>query len=196
MQRLIALILLIILSPFLLILYIFVKLTSKGPFIFKQKRWGKDKRPFYIYKIRTMVENAEYLQSKIQNLNEADGPAFKIAKDPRYTKFGRFLAHSGLDELPQLWNIVRGEMAFVGPRPLPVAEAKQVPKKYDRRFSVLPGISSLWVIKGTNHKDFNKWMKFDLEYVKNKSFWYDLRVGIKTCGLLADLLFRSLNNEI
>src|SRR3990167_7463897 len=97
MQRLIALILLIIFSPFLLVLYIFVKLTSKGPFIFKQKRWGKDKRPFYIYKIRTMVENAEYLQSKIQNLNEADGPAFKIAKDPRYTKFGRFLAHSGLD---------------------------------------------------------------------------------------------------
>src|SRR3990167_10801968 len=97
MQRILAFVLLVISLPLLTILWILVKLTSKGPFIFKQKRWGKDKRPFYIYKIRTMVENAEYLQSKIQNLNEADGPAFKIAKDPRYTKFGRFLAHSGLD---------------------------------------------------------------------------------------------------
>src|SRR3989344_732967 len=168
MQRLIALILLIILFPFLLVLYILVKLTSKGSFIFKQKRWGKDKRPFYIYKIRTMVENAEYLQSKIYNLNEADGPAFKIAKDPRYTKFGRFLAHSGLDELPQLWNIVRGEMAFIGPRPLPVVEANKVPKKYERRFYVLPGISSLWVVEGTNHQDFDRWMELDLKYMKKK----------------------------
>ena len=196
MQRLIALILLIILSPFLLILYIFVKLTSKGPFIFKQKRWGKDKRPFYIYKIRTMVENAEDLKYKIYNLNEADGPVFKIAQDPRHTKFGHFLAHSGLDELPQLWNIVRGEMAFVGPRPLPVAEAKQVPKKYERRFSVLPGISSPWVVKGTNHRNFDEWMRLDLEYVKNKDFWYDLGVTTGTIILLVKLFFNSTKDEI
>src|SRR3990167_10969761 len=157
MQRILAFVLLVISLPLLTILWILVKLTSKGPFIFKQKRWGKDKRPFYIYKIRTMVENAEYLQSKIQNLNEADGPAFKIAKDPRYTKFGRFLARAGLDELLQLVNIVKGEMAFVGPRPLPIAEAKKVPKKYDRRFSVLPGITSLWVVEGTDHHDFDRW---------------------------------------
>ena len=190
MQRLIALILLIILSPFLLILYIFVKLTSKGPFIFKQKRWGKDKRPFYIYKIRTMVENAEDLKYKIYNLNEADGPVFKIAQDPRHTKFGHFLAHSGLDELPQLWNIVKGEMAFVGPRPLPVAEAKQVPKKYERRFSVSPGISSPWVIEGTDHSSFKKWMELDLKYVKKKSLWYDLKIAVKTTWLLMKLAIK------
>ena len=196
MQRFFALFLLIILSPVLTILYILVKLTSKGPFIFKQKRTGKDKKPFYIYKIRTMVEGAESIKSKIKNLNEADGPVFKIRDDPRYTKIGRFLAHCGLDELLQLWNIVRGEMAFVGPRPLPVGEAKKVPKIYDRRFSVLPGISSLWVTEGTNHKDFDRWMRLDLEYVKNKSFWYDLWIGIKTCVLLINLLFKSFNNEI
>lgn len=189
MQSLIASTLLIILSPFLLTLFILVKLTSKGPFIFKQKRAGKDKKPFYIYKIRTMVENAEIIKSKIQNLNEADGPVFKIAQDPRYTKFGRFLAHTGLDEVPQLINIIKGEMAFVGPRPLPVEEAKKVNKKYDRRFSVLPGISSLWVVQGTNHQDFNKWMKLDLEYVKNKSFWYNFMIAIKTVWLLIKLLF-------
>lgn len=135
-----------------------------------------------------MVVDAENLKSKIQNLNEADGPVFKIRNDPRYTKFGYFLAHSGLDELLQLINIVKGEMAFIGPRPLPVEEAKKVPKKYERRFSVLPGISSLWVVEGTNHRDFNKWMMLDLEYVKKKSFWYDIKITIKTINLLAHLI--------
>lgn len=139
-----------------------------------------------------MVGNAENLKSKICHLNEADGPVFKIHNDPRYTKFGRFLAHSGLDELLQLINIVRGEMDFVGPRPLPVEEAKKVPKKYDRRFFVLPGISSLWVIKGTNHSSFNSWMKLDLEYIENKSFWYNFVIVIKTIWLLAKLTLKSI----
>lgn len=192
MQRVLALIILILLSPLLLILFFIVKLTSKGPFIFKQKRWGRGKKPIYIYKIRTMVVGAENLKSKIQNLNEADGPVFKIHNDPRYTEFGHFLAHSGLDELLQLINIVRGEMAFIGPRPLPVEEAKKVPKKYERRFFVLPGLSSLWVIKGTDHKNFNKWMELDLEYVNNKSFWYDFVITIKTIWLLAKLTLKSI----
>lgn len=192
LQRLIALFLLILFLPLLLVLFLIVKLTSKGPFVFKQKRWGKGKKTFTIYKIRTMVSGAENLKSKIQNLNEADGPVFKIHNDPRYTKFGRFLAHSGLDELLQLINIVRGEMAFVGPRPLPVEEAKKVPKKYERRFFVLPGLSSLWVIKGTDHKNFNKWMELDLEYVNNKSFWYDFVITIKTIWLLAKLTLKSI----
>lgn len=191
MQRLIALILLIILSPFLLVLFILVKLTSKGPFIFKQKRWGKDKKPFYIYKIRTMVEGAERMKRKIKDLNQAAGPVFKIYNDPRHTKIGHFLAHSGLDELPQLLNVVKGEMAFIGPRPLPVEEANKVPKKYERRFSVLPGISSLWVVEGTNHQDFDKWMRLDLEYVKKKSLWYNLKIAIKTIFLLLKLIILS-----
>ena len=189
MQRLIALILLIILSPFLLILYILVKLTSKGPFIFKQKRLGKDKKPFTIYKIRTMIENAESQKSKVKSQNEADGPVFKIHNDPRYTKFGRFLAHSGLDEIPQLGNIAKGEMSFVGPRPLPVEEANKVPKKYERRFSILPGISSLWVTAGTDHSSFNKWMRLDLAYIKQKSFWGDITITIQTIFLLVKLFF-------
>jgi len=191
-QRFIALIILILFSPLLAALYIIIRLTSKGPFIFKQKRWGRDKRAFMIYKIRTMVVDAESQKSKFKDQNEADEPVFKIHNDPRYTKFGRFLAHSGLDELLQLVNIIRGEMAFVGPRPLPVEEARQVPKKYQVRFSVLPGLSSLWVIKGTDHKDFDRWMKLDLEYIKNKSLWYDFMIAAKTIWLLTKLMLKSL----
>jgi len=137
-----------------------------------------------------MIDSAEDLKSKIYHLNEADGPVFKIHNDPRYTKFGRFLAHSGLDELPQLGNIIKGEMNFVGPRPLPVEEANKVPKIYEGRFSVLPGLSSLWVIKGTDHSSFKKWMELDLEYVKNKNFWYDLKITVKTIWLLMRLVIK------
>lgn len=190
-QRLLALLILILISPLLLTLYFIVKLTSKGPFIFSQKRAGKNKKPFTIYKIRTMVYDAENLKSKIQNLNEADGPVFKIKNDPRFTKFGRILAYSGLDELLQLYNIVKGEMSFVGPRPLPTAEAKKVPKKYVRRFSILPGITSLWVVKGTKHKDFDEWMRLDLEYVENKNIYYDFWIAIRTIGLLVKLFIKA-----
>ena len=172
-------------------MFFLVKLTSKGPFIFKQKRLGKDKKRFFIYKIRTMIENAEDLKSKIYHLNEADGPVFKVHNDPRYTKIGQWLAHTGLDELSQLINIIKGEMSFVGPRPLPVNEANKVPKIYERRFSVLPGLSSLWVVKGTDHSDFNKWMRLDLEYVKNRSFWYDIKIILQTAILILKLLWRN-----
>ncbi len=191
-QRLIAFLLLILLSPLLSIFYLLVKFTSDGPFIFKQKRLGKDKKPFFIYKIRTMVVEAERLKSKLSHLNQADGPVFKIYNDPRYTKFGRFLARSGLDELLQLINIIKGEMAFVGPRPLPVDEAKKVPKKYQARFSVLPGITSLWVIRGASHRSFARWMEDDLEYVKNKSFWYDIKIAIITVGIIFKLIVINL----
>ena len=173
--------------PLWIIFYFLIKLTSSGPFLFRQKRLGKDKKPFVFYKFRTMVENAENLKPKIYHLNEADGPAFKIRNDPRYTKIGRFLAHSGLDEIPQLINVVKGEMAFVGPRPLPVSEANKVPKKYERRFSVLPGITCLWVVKGADHSSFKRWMELDLEYVKKKSFLYDLKIIILTVWMLLKL---------
>ncbi len=190
-QRFIALILSILLSPLLLLLFIVVKFTSQGPFIFKQKRLGKDKKPFFIYKIRTMIASAEDQKSKIYHLNEADGPVFKIHNDPRYTTIGKWLAHTGLDELSQLINIIKGEMSFVGPRPLPVSEANKVPKKYEGRFSVLPGLSSLWVIKGTDHSNFGKWMELDLEYIKNKSFWYDIKIVLQTMILILKLLWRN-----
>lgn len=183
-DQIFAIFLLIFMLPLWIVFYYLIKTTSPGPFLFKQKRLGKDKKPFFIYKFRTMVKNAEDLKSKIYNLNEADKPVFKINNDPRYTKIGRFLAHSGLDEMPQLINIVKGEMAFVGPRPLPVNEANKVPKKYERRLSVLPGMTSLWVIRGADNSSFKKWMEDDLEYIENKSFWYDLKVIILTVWML------------
>ncbi|NCO31794.1 sugar transferase [bacterium] len=192
-DQIFAVVILLITLPLWIVFYFLIKLTSPGFFLFKQKRSGKDKKPFFIYKFRTMVENAEDLKSKIYNLNEANGPVFKIHNDPRYTKFGRLLAHSGLDELPQLINVIKGDMAFVGPRPLPVNEAKKVPKKYERRFSILPGMTSLWVIRGADHSSFKKWMKDDLEYIKNKSFWYDLKIIILTVWML--LLKKSLDKH-
>lgn len=188
LERLSALFLLIFFSPLLVILYIVVELTSKGSFIFKQLRAGKNKKPFWIYKIRTMVEGAETQKSKLKAQNEADGPAFKIRNDPRYTKVGRFLAHTAIDEIPQLWNIIRGEMSFVGPRPLPVDEAKKIPKKYEKRFSVLPGMTSLWIIKGAKHSSFEDWMNLDLEYISKKSFLYDLIISTKTIFLIIKLI--------
>jgi len=191
-QSLFALFLLILFSPLLLILYILVKLTSKGPFFFKQLRIGKDKKPFWIYKIRTMIEEAEKLKEKVKHLNQADGPVFKIDNDPRFTKVGQFLAKIGLDELPQLINIVKGEMSFVGPRPFPLDEAKKIPKKYEKRFLVLPGIFSSWVAKGAFHNNFKKWMELDLKDIENKSFWYDLKIMIKSIIFVLKLVIKSV----
>ena len=191
-ERIVALIFLILFLPLLAVLYLLVRLTSKGPFLFKQKRVGKDKQVFTIYKIRTMVKDAENLKSKIQNLNQSDGPTFKIQNDPRCTKIGRFLRQTACDEIPQLINIIRGEMSFVGPRPLPIDEEKKIPSKYDLRFSVLPGMTSLWVVKGANHSSFKKWMEDDLEYVKNKSFFYDLHILIRTAKMVLKMFVNSI----
>lgn len=183
-QKLSALILLFLSLPLWLILAILIPLDSKGVFIFKQKRWGKGKKIFTLYKFRTMVEGAEKLKKRYLHLNETDGPVFKIRKDPRYTKVGKILAHTGIDELPQLINILRGEMVFVGPRPLPIAEARAVPKKYQIRFSVLPGITSLWVVKGAHDLSFSEWMRLDAYYIKNKSIFLDLAVMWQTLLLI------------
>ena len=182
--KLVALFLLFILSPLFLILFLLVKLSSSGPFIFKQRRLGKGQKPFKIYKIRTMIESAERLKSKYRHLNEADGPVFKIRNDPRYTKVGRFISIAGLDELPQLINILKGEMVFIGPRPLPVEEGLKIPERYKDRFSVLPGITSPWVVAGSHRLSFKKWMELDLYYIKHKSFWLDLKISLLTLKLV------------
>jgi len=189
LERLLALILLVFFLPLLGILYLIVRLDSKGSFLFLQLRTGKDSRPFWIYKIRTMIEGAESLKPKVQRLNEADGPVFKIRKDPRYTRMGKYLSYSALDELPQLMNIIEGSMSFVGPRPLPLAEAKQVPKKYCTRFSVLPGMTSSWVIAGAHELSFKKWMELDCQYAKNKNILGDIMILFKTMGVV----FRSVS---
>lgn len=183
-QKLLALFFLIISSPLWILLAILIPIDSKGPFLFKQWRWGKGKRSFVMYKFRTMAEGAEKLKKRYVHLNEADGPVFKIWEDPRYTRIGRILAHSGLDELPQLINIIKGEMVFVGPRPLPLAEAKAVPKKYGVRFSVFPGITSLWIVKGAHDLSFRQWMELDLEYIQKRSLYLDLKVALLTIKLI------------
>jgi len=191
-NRFIAFVLLLILTPFLGICFVVVKLTSKGPFLFKQLRMGKNRKPFFLYKIRTMIHNAEELKSAYQKLNEADGPVFKIYNDPRYTDFGRWLSHTGLDELPQLINIIKREMNFVGPRPLPIDEAKKIPQKYANRFSVLPGITSSWVVKGSHKLTFDEWMKEDVKDIGNKGFLYNLKIVLKTIYLIIALLLRKI----
>jgi len=191
-QRLVAVMMLGVFSPGLLVLYILVKLDSEGPFLFRQKRLGKDKKPFWLYKIRTMKVGADKEQTKLRGKNEADGPVFKIKNDPRYTQIGRFISHTGLDELLQLVNIIKGEMAFVGPRPLPKNEADKIKKKYQPRFSILPGITSLWVVGGAQHQDFDKWMKDDLEYVNNRSLLLDLKILRQSAVMLVLMLCRQM----
>lgn len=175
--------------PIWIILYVPVKVTSAGPFLFTQKRMGKGRKIFTMYKIRTMVEGAEELKRKCVHLNEADGPVFKIKDDPRYTRVGKFISRTGLDELPQLINVVKGEMALVGPRPLPVEEALKVPQKHKQRFSVLPGITSPWVVRGAHALGFKRWMELDIAYIRKKSVIYDMYILLLTILLMGKLVF-------
>ena len=131
-----------------------------------------------------MIKNAEKLKNKYKRLNQADGPVFKIYDDPRFTKIGKILSKLGLDELPQLINVLKGEMSLVGPRPLPVDEAKKLTKEQKIREMVRPGITSTWVIEGSHRLSFKKWMQLDKEYVENATFLKDLKIIIKTVFML------------
>src|SRR3989304_7203481 len=167
---------------------------SGPPVIFGQKRWGKGKKAFAMYKFRTMVVGAEERKRGLMADNEADGPVFKIYNDPRYTKFGKVLAHTGLDELPQIVNVLKGEMSLVGPRPLPVSEAKKVPKKYQLRFSVLPGITSSWIVRGSHKMSFNNWMKLDLRYIEDFSITEDINILLSTWKLMISWCIQKLRS--
>jgi len=188
--RFIALCGLILSSPFLAVAFIAVKIDSPGPFIFKQKRMGKGKKPFTMYKIRTMVSGAEGLQVSLKKKNEADGPVFKIKNDPRFTKVGKFLSYGALDEIPQLINVIRGEMSLVGPRPLPLEEAKKIPAKYAERFTVLPGMTSSWVIHGSHRLTFKEWMRLDIKYARKHPFLKDLYILLYTFILVLRIIFQ------
>lgn len=190
-QKLFAMILFIALLPLFIFLFLLIRLITQNNFIFQQKRVGKNKKKFTIYKIQTMIPNAEQLQDQYLHFNQADGPVFKIFNDPRYTKIGKLLSKTGLDELPQLINIIKGEMAFVGPRPLPVKEAIKVPQKYHQRFSVLPGITSSWVVEGSHKLSFTQWMELDLKYTKEKTVLGDLLIIMKTIKILFLANFKS-----
>ncbi len=168
--------------PVFVIIAILVVLSDGFPILFKQKRIGKNGKVFTLYKFRTMVKNAERLKKKYLKLNEADGPVFKITNDPRFINgIGKFLAQSGLDELPNVFNVLRGEMSWVGPRPLPVQEAKKIKTKIKKiRESVLPGITSSWVINGAHQLRFKKWMKLDCNYIKELSLLKDIEILTQT----------------
>lgn len=169
------------LSPVMLIITLIIKITSKGPVIFKQERVGLRGRKFYIYKFRTMVQNAEELKESLMNQNESDGPAFKIRKDPRITGIGRFLRKTGLDELPQLFNVLRGEMSLIGPRPPIPEEVEKYERWQLRRLSMKPGITCTWqIIPNRNEVHFEKWMNLDIQYIESWSIKKDFLLFIKT----------------
>ena len=171
----------IILSPLLLIISLLIKLTSKGPLIYKQSRVGLRGRQFDLYKFRTMVRGAEDLRSDLESKNEADAPVFKIKDDPRVTKIGSFLRKTGLDELPQLVNVLKGEMSLIGPRPPLKEETRQYKRWQLRRLSVKPGLSCFWQIKpDRNSIKFEKWMEMDLAYIDNWSLRLDFIILVKT----------------
>jgi exopolysaccharide biosynthesis polyprenyl glycosylphosphotransferase len=171
---------LVILSPVFLALSILVKLDSRGPVFFKQMRVGKDGREFEFYKFRSMVQDAEQLKDDLMHLNELEGPVFKISNDPRITPFGRFLRRTSLDELPQLLNVLRGDMSLVGPRPPLPAEVANYESWQRQKLSVLPGITCLWQISGRNHIGFTEWMRLDIEYIRRQSFGVDLKILLRT----------------
>ena len=177
----ISLFMIICLSPVLLVIAILIKLTSPGPLIYKQARVGLRGRQFNLFKFRTMVVNAEILRKDLEAENEADGPVFKIKDDPRLTKIGKFLRKTGLDELPQLFNILKGEMSLIGPRPPLQSETHQYKRWQLRRLSVKPGLSCFWQIKpDRNSIKFEKWMELDLAYIDNWSLRLDLIILLKT----------------
>jgi exopolysaccharide biosynthesis polyprenyl glycosylphosphotransferase len=175
-----SLVMILLLFPLFVFLSICIKLSSKGPVFFVQERVGLHKRRFRIFKFRTMVHNAEELRESLEEKNELSGPVFKIKDDPRCTFVGRLLRKTSLDELPQLINVLRGEMSFVGPRPpLPSEITQYEPWQY-RRLSMKPGISGLWQVSGRNEVDFEKWMKLDLQYIDNWSLKLDFIIILRT----------------
>lgn len=164
-----------------------IRLTSPGPVIFCQWRSGRAGRPFRMYKLRTMRNDAEQQQEMLRPQSEQDGPAFKLTNDPRVTPVGRFLRRTSIDELPQLWNVLRGEMSLVGPRPLPLAEQEACLPWQQHRLDVLPGLTGLWQVEGRSEVSFDVWMRMDRQYVRSQSFWNDLRL---LCATLPAVLLR------
>jgi exopolysaccharide biosynthesis polyprenyl glycosylphosphotransferase len=172
---------LLLLSPILIAVAIAIRFTSPGPVLFLQDRIGLNKRRFKIYKFRTMVPNAERLMLDIEKQNEMSGPVFKITNDPRITPIGKFLRKSSIDELPQLLNVLEGDMSLVGPRPLPVRDYEGFSEDWQRRrFSIKPGITCLWQVNGRNGISFDEWMLLDLQYMDEWSLWLDFKILART----------------
>jgi lipopolysaccharide/colanic/teichoic acid biosynthesis glycosyltransferase len=175
---------LLALLPLLPVVAAAIKLSSPGPVFFKQRRAGRGGRPFWMWKFRTMVADAEARKAELMGLNEQDGPAFKIKRDPRVTTVGRFLRSTSIDELPQLWNVLMGDMSLVGPRPLPCTEADGCDRWQRRRLDVTPGLTCIWQVKGRSAVSFSDWVRMDVEYIENQSLGEDLRLILLTVPAL------------
>jgi exopolysaccharide biosynthesis polyprenyl glycosylphosphotransferase len=177
----VSLVALLLVSPLLLAVAALIRFTSPGPVFFGQKRVGLNKRQFTMYKFRTMVPDAEKIQEELLHLNEMSGPVFKITNDPRITPIGRILRKTSIDELPQLLNVIKGDMSLVGPRAMSVRDYQSFNEDWQRRrFSVPPGITCLWQIKGRSLLPFEQWMQLDMEYIDKWSIWLDLQILART----------------
>ncbi len=174
----------ILAGPVMMLIALAIKLDSSGPVFFSQKRCGKNGKEFWMHKFRTMVPDAEKRQKELRVQNSVDGPMFKLEEDPRITRVGKLLRKTSLDELPQLLNVLRGEMSLVGPRPLAYDEMKFCPTWRDARLSVSPGLTGLWQVKARNRNRFAEWIRYDLEYVRTHSLWLDLYILIRTARVL------------
>lgn len=176
---------LIILSPVFLIVAIAIKVEdNKGSILFSQKRVGQYGKEFNMYKFRSMVSNAEELKAKLMEQNEMSGPMFKMKYDPRITKVGKFIRKTSIDELPQLINVLKGEMSLVGPRPSLPNEVAKLEKWMLERLEVKPGLTCYWQVMGRNNIDFENWMKLDIKYVQDRNIWLDIKLIFKTFFVL------------
>ncbi len=176
----VSLLALLLLSPLLLLIAAAVKIDSRGPAIYVSRRSGKKGQHFNFYKFRTMVKDADRMMESLRHLDETDGPIFKIRKDPRITRVGRFLRRYSLDELPQLWNVLKGDMSLVGPRPPTPGEVEQYTDWQLKRLEIRPGMTCLWQVKGRSDLSFREWMKLDLFYIENWNFWLDIKILLRT----------------
>ena len=173
--------LLVGLAPLLALAALLIKIDSPGPILFRQERIGLNKRRFQLLKFRTMLVGADQQQHGMEQLNEANGPVFKIKDDPRITRLGKFMRRYSIDELPQLFNVLNGDMSLVGPRPLPVRDVERINVQWHkRRFSVKPGITCLWQVNGRSDVSFDRWVQMDLEYIDHWCLGLDIKILIKT----------------
>jgi exopolysaccharide biosynthesis polyprenyl glycosylphosphotransferase len=181
MDLALAIVLLLVLSPFFLLIALAVRLTSSGPILYRWPVVGQGGRYFVGYKFRTMIEDADRRKSELLVNNEMRGPVFKMENDPRVTRVGRFLRRFSLDELPQLWSVLKGEMSLVGPRPPLQEEYEQFSDWQKQKLAVKPGITCLWQVSGRNRiRDFDEWVRLDLKYIQEWSIWLDIKIMFKT----------------
>jgi lipopolysaccharide/colanic/teichoic acid biosynthesis glycosyltransferase len=176
--------LLVCLLPVFTVLGLLLKFEGPGPVFYRSRRYGRHGRMFNMYKFRSMVINADELLGQLKDKNEVDGPIFKIKKDPRITRVGAFLRRFSLDELPQILNVLKGDMSLVGPRPFPIAQLEKEDLRQLRRLGIRPGITGLWQIRGRSDVSFDKLLRWDIWYLKNWSFWLDVYILFLTFSVV------------